>query len=289
MIALLKDEQQNDDHKAEYCSKQLDLVEDKQKELAHDIEGLEASIASREETIATLTEDLKTLNAGIKELDKSVQEAIEQRKVENVEFTELMSSNSAAKELLEFAKNRLAKFYTPKLYKAPPKRELTEEETIYSSMGGEVEAAAFVQLSSHRDAPAPPPEMYGEYKKKGEETTGVMALMDLLIRDLTKEMTEAQTQEEVSQKAYEGLMDDAAEKRAKDVKSISVAEASKADTEELLVQEKGDLASKTQEHSAAQQYEGQLHAECDWLLQNLDLRRTARAQESDWLLQNLDL
>lgn len=63
----------------------------------------------REATIAQLEEELKVLQAGITELDKSVQEATEQRKKENEEFTEVMSSDSAAKELLNFAKNRLYK------------------------------------------------------------------------------------------------------------------------------------------------------------------------------------
>ena len=34
-------------------------------------------------------------------------------------------------QLLEVAKNRLAKFYNPTTYKKPERRELTEEEQIY--------------------------------------------------------------------------------------------------------------------------------------------------------------
>merc|ERR1711896_83764 len=68
--------------------------------------------------------------------DKSVSEATEQRKEENKEYTELMASDAAAKELLGFAKNRLNKFYNPKLYKAPPKRQLSEQDQITVNMGG---------------------------------------------------------------------------------------------------------------------------------------------------------
>merc|ERR1712072_395121 len=76
------------------------------------------------------------LQDSIKALDKSVADATEQRKEENEDFTELMASDSAAKELLGFAKNRLNKFYNPSLYKAPPKRVLSEEDRITVSMGG---------------------------------------------------------------------------------------------------------------------------------------------------------
>jgi len=278
MIALLGEEQADDDHKQEYCKRQLDLVEDKGKELTRTVSDLETSIEERKETIAALTQEIEDLQVGIAELDKSVLEATEQRKKENDEFQGLMSSNSAAKELLEFAKNRLHKFYAPKLYKAPDKREVSDEDDAVDALAADSEAPAFLQLHS-RDAPPPPPATYGDYRKKGEETTGVISMLNLLIRDLDKEMTEAQTQERNNQKDYEGMMDDAASKRAKDLKGISTKESSKADTEGLLTNEDGDFQDKTKELQGTKIYEQQLHAECDWLLQNFQLRQTARAQE----------
>ena len=52
-------------------------------------------------------------------LDKSVAEVTDQRREENSDYKTLMVNNQSAKELLEFAKNRLNKFYSPKLYKPP--------------------------------------------------------------------------------------------------------------------------------------------------------------------------
>merc|ERR1711972_271547 len=74
--------------------------------------------------------------AAIKALDKEVAEATAQRQAENKAFTEMMASDSAAKELLGLAKNRLNKFYNPKLYKPAPKRELSSEDRIVSSLTG---------------------------------------------------------------------------------------------------------------------------------------------------------
>merc|ERR1719316_1869813 len=127
MVELLAKEQHDDDHKKEYCTKQLDFAEDKGKELTHNIEDLEKTIADNAEGISALKDELDGLAEGIKKLDDSVLEATIQRKKENEEYTELMSSNTAAAQLIEFAKNRMNKFYNPKLYKPPPKRELTEE------------------------------------------------------------------------------------------------------------------------------------------------------------------
>merc|ERR1719265_560712 len=134
MVVMLKKEQVDDDNKKEYCEHELDLADDKKKALERSISDSEKAIAEVEEGVATVTDEIKALEDGIKALDKSVAEATQQRKKENEEYTGLMAGNTAAKELILFAKNRMQKFYNPKLYKPPPKRELTEEERITLNM-----------------------------------------------------------------------------------------------------------------------------------------------------------
>merc|ERR1719352_700672 len=167
---------------------QFDTADDKKKELERAEGKLTASIADSKESIATLTDEVKTLGANIKALDKSVAEATENRKEENSDFKTLFANDAAAKELMEFAKNRLNKFYNPKLYKPPAKKELSKEDRIVANMG-------FLQ-----GAPPPPPEAVPAYKKKGEESTGVIAMIDLLIADLDKEIQEIETNEAEAQR-----------------------------------------------------------------------------------------
>merc|ERR1719324_2174067 len=109
MVVTLKTEQQDDDHKKEYCAKQFDQADDKKKSLERSKADLETMIEDTKEGISTTEADIATLEKTIKALDKAVAEATEQRKEENEDFTELMASDSAAKELLGFAKNRLNK------------------------------------------------------------------------------------------------------------------------------------------------------------------------------------
>merc|ERR1712079_281753 len=136
MIATLKIEQADDDAKKEYCGKELDAADDKKKGLEHTIGDLETAIEGANEAIAKLAEEIAALTAGIKELDKNVLEATEQRKEENEDFKDLMASDTAAKELMKFAKNRLNKFYNPKLYKPGAKTELSSEDRIVENMSG---------------------------------------------------------------------------------------------------------------------------------------------------------
>ena len=197
LVAELKQEQQDDIDKKEYCEQQFDLADDKKKALERAEKDAENAIAKAKEAIETLTDEIKALEKGIKDLDDSVVEATEQRKEENQEFKDLMAADTKAKEILKFAKKRLNKFYNPKLYVPPPKRELSEEERITVSMGGTAPptpapggiAGTGVAVLAQREAPPPPPETYGAYAKKGEESSGVIAMIDLLIKDLATEMT----------------------------------------------------------------------------------------------------
>jgi septal ring factor EnvC (AmiA/AmiB activator) len=294
MVATLKTEQQDDDHKKEYCAKQFDLSDDKKKGLERSVSDLETVIEDAKEGISTTEAEIKSLQDTIKALDKSVAEATEQRKEENEDFTELMASDSAAQELLGFAKNRLNKFYNPKLYKAPPKRQLSEEDRATLAAGGTLAPTAapggiagtgvtvLSQIKDH-SAPPSPPEAPGAYKKKSEESGGVIAMIDLLIKDLEKEMTVAKTDEKDAQADYETMMKDSAKKRADDSSSLANKEKTLADLQAELQTSQEDKASTTKELGATLQYIQSLHNECDWLIQYFDVRKEARDSEIDAL------
>jgi len=262
MVVTLKQEQLDDDHKKEYCAAQFDSAEDKKKGLIKSVSDLEISIEEAKDGIATLKDEIKALEAGIKKLDKSVAESTEQRKAEHEDVTELLASNNAAKELLKFAKNRLNKFYNPKLYKAP----------------------ALAEVEAHQNAdPGPAPAGVGEYKKKGEESNGIIAMIDLLVKDLDKEMTVAETNEKDAQSDYEQMLSDSAEKRARDSKALTDKTGAKAGMQSDLESDKESKDSTTKELMATAQYISSLHGECDWLLQYFDVRKEARASEVDAL------
>merc|ERR1719287_152720 len=86
-------------------------------------------------TVETLTSEVSALQDEIKALDKSVAEATEQRKDEHEAFLTKQAENQACTQLIEKAKNALNKFYRPNLYKAAPKRELTQEEQLMMDSG----------------------------------------------------------------------------------------------------------------------------------------------------------
>merc|ERR1719428_2785811 len=76
-------------------------------------------------------------------------------------------------------------------------------------------------------------------------------------------------------------MSDSADKRAEDSKAIADKSSMKASLEEDLATAKH--ATKTKELMATEMYMSNLHGECDWLVQNFDLRKEARDGEIDSL------
>jgi len=294
MVALLGKEQVEDDTKKTYCENEFDKADDKKKELELSISDIEKAMDEAKESIETFEAEIKALEEGIIKLDREVAEATQQRKEEHADFEAQMANDGAVIQIIGVAKNRLNKFYNPKLYKPPPKRELSEEERITLNMGGTLAPTnppggiagtgiSFLASRAQAQQPGPPPEAPGAYKKKGEESGGVLAMMDMMKAEVEKESQEAEFAEKDAQGEYEQMVKDAAAKRAADSKSIAEKEAAKAGLEADMVATKDEKKAKTSELMATKEYISELHADCDWLLEKYDIRKEARAGEIEAL------
>jgi len=157
---------------------------------------------------------------------------------------------------------------------------MTGEEKIIS-------AGTFVQVSLHQDqdvAPPPAPETFsGSVEKKSEKSAGVMGLMDSIVKELENSMKDAEYEEKNAQKDYAELMADSQASRAQDAKSIVDKEAAKATLEEKLQSAKKKYSETTDQLGLIASYIGDLHVSCDFIMQNADLRKEARAAEVDSL------
>merc|ERR1712238_573481 len=119
--------------------------------------------------------------------------------------------------------------------------------------------------------------------KKSGSRSGVISMMDLLVADLDKEMTEAATEEKNGQAEYVQVMAESASKRTQDSKSLTDKEAAHADLGAALQSTQAEKKATAKELMGVQQYIASLKGECDWLLQYFDARSTARAGEIEAL------
>jgi DNA repair exonuclease SbcCD ATPase subunit len=286
MVILLGKDQADDDKSKTFCQDELEKSADEQKAATEKQAQIEAQIAEATDAVSQLAEEITTLEQEIKDLDKSVAQATEQRKEEHEDFLESQQLNEAATQLVEKAKNRLQKFYNPTLYKAEPKTERSMEEKI-------IDAGTFVQVKSHdsedEDSDVSPPEMpegtgvaFTQYKKS-EKSAGVIGLMDMMVKEIETDMKDAEYEEKTSQADYGKLMKESEETRTANSKGVVTKTASKAEVEAKLEQAKEAKTAVDTDLDLIATTIGDLHVQCDFLLQNYDLRKEARANEVESL------
>merc|ERR1719174_2068582 len=101
-------------------------------------------------------------------------------------------------------------------------------------------------------------------------------------------MKEAEYEEKDSQKDYEKMMKDSADKRADDSKAMTDKQAALAQTEGELEQFKSDKMSTGKQLQETMLYTARLHGDCDFLMQNFDARKEARTTEMETLRASED-
>merc|ERR1719316_2599475 len=283
MVVLLGKDQSDDDKSKTFCEDELEKTTDEETAAKEKKAGVEAEISEATDAVEALADEIATLEQDIKDLDKTVAQATEQRKEEHADYLEMMQLNEAAVALVGKAKNRLQKFYNPTMYKAPPKKEMSMEDKI-------MEAGSFAQIRAHAKdeedsdvAPPQAPETFSGEVQKNEKSAGVIGLMDMMIRDVENDMKDAEYEEKTAQDDYTKLMSESEETRAANSKGITTKKTAKAELEGKLEMEKGTLSDTEEDLSLISTTLSDLHAQCDFLLQNFDLRKEARTNEIEGL------
>merc|ERR1719248_259582 len=301
MVEVLSKEQDDDDSQKSFCSSELEKAASEKADTEEKLASLAASLEDMSATSATLSEEIAALQKEIKALDTAVAEATEQRKSEHAAFVQAQAENQAATALVEKAKNRLFKVYRPGLYKEEARilvnsgqPDPRDAEEAFMNAGGRggiqntgiVSPISFAQVrvaSNTGVVPPPPPETFGAYQKKEGKSNGVIGLMDMMIKDLKTDHTEAKHAEETAQKDYETLMATSQESREKMAACITSKESSSAQWGEKIENAKTDQASTTEALGKLAELIAGLHAECDFLIANFDTRKEARTNEIEGL------
>jgi len=279
MVKLMKKEQKDDDAKKAYCNKAFFESKRKQKELKHSMDNLNQGLTAKKADNETLTADIASLMDGIAKLDKDVTESTEQRKKEHEEFQKLVAGNAAAKNLLLMAKDRMNKFYHPEMVRkttaAPAPESFLQEIRSHS-----IEDQDETDEGDAKPKEAPKVE-FGKSNTGGGNT--VIKMIQTIIDDLDKEAAAAQFAEKDAQKFYVQMVADCKKKREADTAAVAGKEKAKAETNAALVEQKGTLKNQMAELKDVGLAEKDMHLECDYLLQNFDLRKDARLKERESL------
>merc|ERR1719191_2729143 len=265
MVEVLHNDDVNDEHKKDFCANETEAYYQLEQEKIHLQEQLTATIDKNTAELKQVEADIKMIEDQIYTLDKEVSEATALRKKEHSEFVNTFATMETARRLIDKAANRLQKFYNPK--QAAMKEAGAFETLIQTS-------------AAHKSAVAPPPMMEtpGEYEKSPGGNR-IIGMMNEIKAEMTADMRDAETDEKYAAKDYVRQMKDAVEDRTAAVKMLHDKEAVKAKLEEKIMQDKELRVLTLKELEEINLYQIELHAECDFLLRNFDVRHGARVEE----------
>merc|ERR550537_1436389 len=245
----LKKQQKDEYEKNEFCKKEIDVNEDTTKVKAREKEDLDDHLAEVENTIRVLVKEIDELKTEVGEMKISLKRAGEDRKAENQDFQAQVADQRAVMNLLNKVLARLKKFYG------------------FVQTGQEPGAAV--------EAPPPKPKEYNKSAGSG----GALQLIAMIIEEAKKEEAELVLSEQDAQEGYASFVQETNSCLAACDKSIaekseaqSLAESDKAETEAAIL-------AVTQELTSLKDLNIGLHADCDFLLENFEIRQKARKDE----------
>merc|ERR1719247_2770354 len=207
-------------------------------------------------TIKTLSEEIEKASQDIYNLQVALQRASENRKQENLDFQKVVADQMVTAEILAKALDKLATFY---------------------------DEAALTQTNASGKKQTPPVPQ-AEYKKSSGSSS-VMSMIEKLIYD-TKDITaKSKKSESEAQAAYEELVADTNESVENLTKEVAMKNKQRAEAKKDLSATQSDLADSVTELENLGKYNGDLHAECDYVMKNFNIRQKARAEEIEALQQ----
>jgi len=252
MVADLKTQQADEVKKKDHCNSELDENEKMTYTTKEKKADLEDKIAGLEATLEKLAEEIAAAKKEIADMEVAIKQASEDREKENAEFQEEITDQRTMQAILAKALARM--------------------QQVYKS--------AFAQESAAQEPP-----MKFQPMKQNAGSSPVIGLLEQIIEDSKKVETDALAGEQESQKAYEEFVLNSNDSLSKLNAAIASKSDSSAEAKLSKSQAEAELDSTTEQLNDLFEYNGDLHSECDFVLNNFDKRQAARLQEIE-ALQN---
>jgi len=257
MVIELKKQQKEEVEKHDTCTADIQDNERANRTKTSEREDLEATIADLGATLKQLAQELEDLKLEVKENHISLKTASEQRKAENKEFQQVVSDQRATKVILTKALKRLQAFYDTALI------AVHAHGRQHQTPGAKV---------------APRPPAGKDYKQAGG-AEGVLQMLEKIIQDAETADQEAVQAEQASQKAYTELV--ANINASLDAAATSITEktaaSEKAEADKIIATK--DLHATINALGELAELNRALHADCDYVLKNFNIRQQARQEE----------
>eukprot|EP00927_Polykrikos_kofoidii_P026732 TRINITY_DN2375_c0_g1_i2.p1 TRINITY_DN2375_c0_g1~~TRINITY_DN2375_c0_g1_i2.p1 ORF type:complete len:758 (+),score=211.95 TRINITY_DN2375_c0_g1_i2:81-2354(+) len=258
MVSMLKTQQIDEVKKNDWCNQEMhgnELLTATTENQKTDLETKESALESN---IQTIVQDITAAKAQIAELQANLQKSSEDRLLENREFQKTVADQAMTVSLLKDALDRLAKYYN--------------------------EADLVQRAKSQQALRQTPPVPQTEYKPSSG-SAGVMQMIQKLIGEAQALIADSRKAEAEAQVAYEQHVIDTNASVKGLSKQVVSKTAAKADADKEKIGAGQDLIAIVQDLEGLSKTAISLHAECDYLQKNFQLRQDGRGQEIEALQQ----
>lgn len=255
MKADLKKQQAAEVEKKDWCVDELQKAKLETQDKTRSEQQKMAELESLQSKVAQLTSDIKALEDEVAEMNKQTQIAGQNREKENQEFQGVVMEQRQTQQLLQEASTSLKKFYVK-------------------------EAPAFIQAKKSK---AGEPE-FKDYKEQSA-SFGVISMLEQLKADAKAMEVEATHAETSAQEDYEAFTKTTSASIGTKKKEMTTKEEEKGAAEASLVETRQAKGGLTAELDELATFTGELHDECDILMQQFDAKQSARSDEMDSLDQ----
>jgi len=260
MVAALTQEKADEIKHKDFCVEEFNSNLLATEKKTREKEELLARIEDLEMSIKQLTSDLDSLKSQIVEMKIQMKRAGEDREKENKEFQMTVADQRATQKLLQAALEILKGFYDKK-------------NTTFDK----------VSLLQKRQQP-PPMTGFKDYSKN-KQSGGVMGMIQSIIDDAKAMENEAIVDEENAQTGYEDFVKES--NNSIDAKNSEIVEKTEenAKAKENHVETTEAKDNAVEELDELSQADGELHASCDFIMKNFELRQSSRDEEIEALNQ----
>merc|ERR1719401_1002781 len=219
MIIVLRKEEQEDIEHRDRCETSQNANKNELEDLGNDIEKTKKSLKRMENTKKDIEGDITNLEKDIKATKKDMADLLDMRNEEVSEFRQALKDDADAVDLLKQAIVALSKFYKRNKMAVP---ELVQKGRKAPEYTEDADKAPETSWSG------------ADYGGRKSETGGILAILEMLVEDMEKEMKEGRADDASAQEEYlkqEGALQDTLDSQEKGKANL---ETEKGDLEEKM-------------------------------------------------------
>jgi len=257
LMKTLKEEQADDDKKAEECKEQLHELTSSIEDVSWKIENNNAQIQKVEEVVQAKTEEKTKTIEELTAITTQIGDMESERKEENQAFITAKDDDQKAIDLLEEARDKLGEYY--------------------ESQG----AKSLVQI---KESKAEPEAKFSDKNSRKGESKGIVSLLTMIIEDLEEEIKSGEEGEESAQADFEKRME-AAKQLQEDLQNKETNLNEQIALEESELEKENDLLSENEGTKTDEEMtKADIKPGCDLTVNKAGERRKKRETE----MQGLD-